>query len=118
MSQHRAPARPDDAHDATGSEAGDRWRGWVSLAVVLVIVWLAVGAVGGPRIGALSDVASNDSASYLPKSSEAARVQAEQATFPASDAAPTLPAIVVASRQGGITDSDRTFLLVSRVVSP
>jgi RND superfamily putative drug exporter len=110
MSKHRAPARPDAADAATGSAAGRRLRGWTSLAAVLVIAWLAVGAFGGQRIGALSSVSSNDSASYLPKSSEAARVQAEQATFTPGDAAPMLPAIVVGTRDGGVTDADTAYL--------
>ncbi len=110
MSRHGAGARSEDATTAPTDAPAGRWRGWTSLAVVLVIAWLAVGAFGGQKVGGLSSVAENDAASYLPKSSESARVQGELATFTALDAAPTLPAIVVASREGGITDADQDFL--------
>jgi len=109
MNRHRAPAHTD-ASATTAAEARPRWRVWVALAAAVAIAWLAVGAFGGPKVGALSTVAENDSASYLPKSSEAARVQAELTTFAGRATAPTLPAIVVASRDGGVTDADQTYL--------
>lgn len=79
-----------------------------ALAALLVVAWLAVGAVGGARIGELSTVAKNDSAAFLPTSSESARVAAELAATRQS--AEALPAIVIAARDAGVTDTDRGFL--------
>lgn len=110
MSQHPDTDRPRDPAASSGTGATGRWHAWTAVATLLVIAWLAVGAFGGQRIGGLSTVADNDSASYLPQSSESARVQAEQSTFLATDSAPTLPAIVVASREGGVTDADQVYL--------
>jgi len=87
----------------------------LAVAAVLLIGWLSLGAFGGPAIGELSSVASNDSADYLPARSEAARVQTELASFHPAGAQQTLPAVVVAVRDGGITEADRAFL--TRVVS-
>jgi RND superfamily putative drug exporter len=80
------------------------------VAVLLVVGWLVVGAFGGPAIGPLSDVASNDAADYLPRTSESARVQDELASFRAPGTPATLPAVVVAVRDSGITDADQAFL--------
>jgi RND superfamily putative drug exporter len=80
------------------------------VASVLLVGWLAVGAFGGPAIGELSSVASNDSADYLPASSESARVQHELSAFRPKGTGETLPAVVVAERDGGITDADQAFL--------
>ncbi len=80
------------------------------LAALLVVAWLVVGGFGGPTIGGLSGVASNDSSSYLPESSEAAQVQAELAAARPEGRAATLPAIVVAGRDAGVTAADRDYL--------
>lgn len=82
----------------------------MSAAALVVIAWLAVGGLGGQKVGELSQVATNDSASYLPQTSEAARVQAELTTFRPAGARPLMPAIVVATRDGGITEADQNFL--------
>ncbi|MFC4002968.1 MMPL family transporter [Prauserella oleivorans] len=74
---------------------------------LLVIGWLAVGAFGGPYAGRLSDVAENDTSSFLPASAEATEVAELQQRFSRSDA---VPAIVLAERAGGLTEADRDFL--------
>ncbi|RZQ60020.1 MMPL family transporter [Amycolatopsis suaedae] len=74
---------------------------------LLLLVWLAVGAVGGPFAGKLSDVAENDSAAFLPASAEATEVGELQRRFAGSQA---IPAIAVAERSGGVTPADETFL--------
>ncbi len=105
MTQSGSPGDPvDDA------ERGSARRLLLAIAAVLLIGWLAVAAFGGPAIGELSGVASNDSADYLPASSESARVQAELASFRPAGTNETLPAVVVAERDGGISDGDRGFL--------
>jgi RND superfamily putative drug exporter len=82
-----------------------RIRWWVP--ALLVIVWLGVGAIGGPFTGKLADVATNDNASFLPESAEATEVQNLQRQF--SDRQ-VLPAVVVAERTSGITKADLDFL--------
>ncbi len=77
------------------------------LPALLLLVWLAVGAVGGPYAGMLSDVAENDSAAFLPTSAESTEVQRLQRQFADTGA---VPAVVVAERPEGITAADRAFL--------
>ncbi|MFC4855705.1 MMPL family transporter [Actinophytocola glycyrrhizae] len=80
-----------------------RW----GLPALLVVLWLAIGGIGGPFAGKLSDVATNDNASFLPESAEATEVERLQRQF--SDEQ-VLPAVVVAERAAGITEDDLRFL--------
>jgi RND superfamily putative drug exporter len=80
-----------------------RW--W--LPALLVVVWLGLGAVGGPFMGKLSDVATNDNASFLPESAESTEVEHLQREFSEQQ---VLPAVVVAERTSGIRQSDLDFL--------
>jgi RND superfamily putative drug exporter len=82
-----------------------RIRWWVP--ALLVVVWLGLGAAGGPYTGRLADVATNDNASFLPESAEATEVEHLQRQF--SDRQ-VFPAVVVAERKSGITQADRDFL--------
>lgn len=79
----------------------------IALPVVLLLVWVAIGAFAGPLAGKLSDVVTNDNASFLPASSESTKVQVEQQAFSDSNA---LPAVIVAQRDSGITAADQQFL--------
>ena len=57
----------------TTSSAATRvpfWLRWL-VPVVLVMAWLAIAGVGGPTFGRLSEVSSNDQASFLPAGAEA-----------------------------------------------
>jgi putative drug exporter of the RND superfamily len=82
-----------------------RIRWWAP--ALLVVVWLGLGAVGGPFTGKLADVATNDNASFLPESAEATEVEHLERQF--SDRQ-VLPAVVVAERGSGITQADIDFL--------
>ncbi len=73
------------------------------LPAVLIVVWLALAGVGGPFFGRVSEVSSNDQASYLPASADATKVADLQAKFSGSD---DVPAIIVYHRAGGLTDQD------------
>ncbi|MEV4665188.1 MMPL family transporter [Micromonospora echinofusca] len=73
------------------------------VAVAVVLAWLVVGAVAGPYAGRLSEVATNDNASFLPAEAEATRAQELSARFVER---PTTPALVVYERAGGLTDAD------------
>jgi len=79
------------------------------LPALLVIVWLGLGAFGGPYAGKLAEVAENDSAAFLPDSAEATEVAHLQRQFTESDRE-TIPAVVVAARDGGVTSADADYL--------
>src|SRR5699024_8360149 len=69
----RSPSRLPARYDP-GMPRREDHRTWIgAVAAVFVIAWLAIGGFGGAKVGELASVASNDSADYLPTSSEAAR---------------------------------------------
>ena len=89
--------------DLTSSRRGGR----LVVPVVLVLVWLIVAGLGGPYFGKISEVSSNDRTSFLPTTAESTRVQGLLDRFLGSD---TIPAVVVASRPGGLTAADLAAL--------
>ena len=76
---------------------------WV--AVVVAIGWLLIGSVAGPLSGKLSEVQTNDNASFLPASAESTLVANEQAGFADSE---SLPVLIVLTRPdgGALTPAD------------
>ncbi|MBB1259258.1 MMPL family transporter [Streptomyces alkaliterrae] len=60
--------------------------------LILILLWLGVGGGLGPYAGKLSEVATNDQASFLPRNAESTRVLEEQKAFQRSE---SVPAIVV-----------------------
>ncbi len=85
----------------TRSRTGTRVTVW---AVLAVIIWLAIGGVGGQFIGKLSSLQKNDSASFLPASAESTKVAAEVSTF--SDST-SLPLLVVVTGSGKLSTTDQ-----------
>lgn len=85
--------------------SGSRTFRW--LAALGVLVWLAVGGLGGPLVGRLSEVQSNDIAGFLPADAESTRVSGfvNQVTDTES-----LPFLVVLERPGGLQGADRAAL--------
>ncbi len=81
----------------------NRWRWRAGIAAVL-IVWLVLGALGGPAVGKLSEVQQNDNANFLPKQAESTVVANETAKFVDSKA---LPYFVLVERESGITPQDQ-----------
>lgn len=73
------------------------------IPALLIVVWLAVFAVGGMSFGDISEVSSDERASFLPDSAESTQVQSEITEFTGSDA---IPAVIVAERPGGLTSED------------
>jgi RND superfamily putative drug exporter len=94
------PNLPDHHGKATR-----RWR-WL-MPAALTIGWLALGAFGGPYAGKLSEVIVNDSSAFLPASAEATEVQDLQKLFQDDR---TIPAIIVAGRESGLTAADERYL--------
>ncbi|MGN6251543.1 MAG: MMPL family transporter [Marmoricola sp.] len=79
---------------------------WLPL-LLLLVVWLVIGAVGGPYAGKLGEVQTNDATTFLPSTAESTEVAAIDRTF-AED--PSTPAVLVVARDGGLTDADRAWL--------
>ncbi len=67
---------------------------WIRPAALIpvLIVWLAVGGVGGSYNGKLSEVQENDASSFLPAQAESTLAGIERSKFTSAD---TLPAIYV-----------------------
>ena len=64
----------------------------LTLPAVLIAIWLALAAMGGPTFGKISDVSSNDQASFLPASAESTLVREWQMRFVDTS---TVPAVVL-----------------------
>ncbi|MET1043069.1 MAG: efflux RND transporter permease subunit [Microbacteriaceae bacterium] len=73
------------------------------IPAVLILVWFAAAAIGGPYFGRVDEVSSNDQTSYLPASADATEVQALLPEFSDSDA---IPAIVLYTSDNELTDAD------------
>ncbi|MQA10159.1 MAG: MMPL family transporter [Pseudonocardiaceae bacterium] len=73
------------------------------LPAFLLIGWLALGAVGSPSLGKLTEVQTNDNASFLPESAESTEVSEAEKRFTESN---VLPAVVIFERGAGLTPSD------------
>lgn len=77
------------------------------IPALLILGWLALAGFGGPTFGKISDVSTNDQASFLPASAESTQVSALIPEFAGSD---DIPAIIIAARDGGLTDDDLDYL--------
>ena len=83
-----------------------RSKRWI-LPLVVVLLWLFVGGPLGSFAGRLSEVQTNDNASFLPKTAESTTVLN---TFLEFTGAESTPATVVFERSGGLTDEDRATI--------
>src|SRR6478672_6781035 len=89
-----------DGHMTRGAGArGVRW-----VALLMVLAWLVVGGIGGPLVGRLSEVQTNDNGNFLPESAESTAVN--QFVLKATDTQ-SLPYLLVAEKTSGLTDADR-----------
>ncbi|MCB5273483.1 Sulfolipid-1 exporter MmpL8 [Arthrobacter sp. SO5] len=75
------------------------WLRWL-VPVLLVVTWLAIAGIGGPTFGRLSEVSSNDQASFLPAGAEATAAQEWQAKFRESK---EIPAVIVIESDSAFT---------------
>src|SRR6476661_10153240 len=75
------------------------WLRWL-IPLVLVVTWLGLAGVGGPTFGRLSEVSSNDQASFLPAGAEATGAADWQAKFRDSK---EIPAVIVVESDSAFT---------------
>ncbi|WP_145943729.1 MMPL family transporter [Corynebacterium glyciniphilum] len=87
--------------DAPPSRSRSFWRR--ALPALLILLWLAVAAVGGPKFGEIGEVATNDQSSFLPESAESTKVSARLEDFQDSGAAPAI-VVVTAETDGQQVD--------------
>ncbi|MBM6400184.1 MMPL family transporter [Phycicoccus sonneratiae] len=98
-------APQDPGPDPTDARAAARRPRWALLgAVVVILLWLGVGAVGGQAQGQLSGVQSNDNSTFLPEKAESTLVTDAVARFSESTELPYL--VVVERRDSGTLDAD------------
>ena len=81
-------------------------RRWI-LPLVVVLLWLFVGAPLGSFAGRLTEVQKNDNAAYLPQSTESTEALNTLLTFQAEQ---TLPTTIVFERSGGLTEADQSTI--------
>lgn len=74
---------------------------WIT-PVALLLIWLVLGGLLGPYAGKLGEVATNDQATFLPRSAESTRVIDAQKSFQQDE---TVPAVVVWTVSEGKTDA-------------
>src|SRR3954467_9676478 len=91
---------PKGRHGSTRPK-GRRAVRWI--AALAVLAWLTIGGVGGPLVGRLSEVATNDNANFLPPSAESTSVS--KLVGRTTDTQ-TLPYLVVVERASGLTPAD------------
>lgn len=67
---------------------------WLRILIptLLVILWFGIGSLGGPTFGKISEVVTNDQATFLPSSAESTQVQQLQRKYESGQA---IPAIVI-----------------------
>lgn len=80
---------------------------WLPLLIpmVLVATWLVIAAIGGPYFGRISDVATTDLSSFLPKSAESTKVNDQLSSFSDSK---SIPLIVVFDGKGTVLSAAQT----------
>nr|WP_208402783.1 efflux RND transporter permease subunit [Lysinibacter cavernae] len=72
----------------------------ITIPAVLIVAWFAVGAVGGPYFGKVSEVSSNDQTTYLPDSAEATQVQKSLDGFRDGS---SIPAVILVTSDSALT---------------
>src|SRR6478736_8600621 len=90
-----------DKRIGTGRRSSSRW--WLAGAVLSLVAWMAIGGIGGPTFGKLSEVSSNDQASFLPASAESTEAQDWQAKFRDSK---EIPAVIVVESDAAFTPAE------------
>ncbi len=75
----------------------------ILLPSIIIVIWLAVAGIGGPYFGKISEVSSNDLATFLPKSAESTEVNGLLEKFRNQE---SIPAIIVIGGEGKELSAD------------
>lgn len=75
----------------------------ITVPILLIVMWFGAGGLGGPTFGKISDVSTNNQASFLPSSAESTQVQKLQSKYQEGQA---IPAIVVIESDRKLTGKD------------
>ncbi|KAA9131150.1 MMPL family transporter [Microbacterium caowuchunii] len=87
----------------TKHSRGSKPSGWlrIGIPVLLVLIWVAGGAIGGPYFGKVSEVATNDQSTFLPQSAAATQVNERLTDFLGDE---SIPAVVVVASDSELTE--------------
>ncbi len=96
---------PASHRSETTSEARTSVPKWLRIGIpaLLIAIWFALAAYGGPLFGRIEEVSDNDPTAYLPSSAEATQVQKQLSDFLGDDA---IPAILLVSSDSEIADDE------------
>ncbi|TAH31790.1 MMPL family transporter [Candidatus Saccharibacteria bacterium] len=86
----------------------------VVIPTVLIGVWLAASAIGGPYFGRVDEVSDSDLSAFLPRTSDAAKVNDAAGAFRSED---TIPAIVLFEAKDSQMLSDDQVASLKTVVT-
>lgn len=75
----------------------------ICLPLVLVGIWLVASGVGGPYFGKISEISSNDLATFLPKSAEATKANEQIEKFRDNK---SIPAIIAFEKSDALSSDD------------
>ncbi|WP_153502566.1 MMPL family transporter [Cumulibacter manganitolerans] len=93
------PATPPGRREAqTRDTTPRRWRRGV-LGALVILGWLAIAGIGGPTMGKLSQVSTNDASAFLPASAESVRASEKLRELDDSGALPALVTVLDAEAQ-------------------
>ncbi|HUC78722.1 MAG TPA: MMPL family transporter [Candidatus Saccharimonadales bacterium] len=70
----------------------------ILLPIVLIILWLGVSSIGGPKFAKINNVTTNDQTSFLPKSADSTKVASDESAFLPSTNIPTVILITSPSK--------------------
>lgn len=85
---------------------------WLRILVpsVLIVIWVALAGIGGPYFGKISQVASNDQATFLPESAESTKVNEQIAKFQDRN---VIPAILLFSNESSTLSQSQVASIAS-----
>ena len=86
----------------------------ILLPSALIVIWFALAGIGGPYFGKISQVASNDQATFLPKSAESTKVNEQIGKFQSSD---SIPAIIIFTHDNQPLSSNQIAAITTATAS-